>query len=59
MQHQAYVLPPLPYAYDALEPYIDKTTVEIHHDKHHNNYVVALNKAGLQSWTAARAARDR
>jgi Fe-Mn family superoxide dismutase len=38
-------LPPLPYAYDALEPYIDKTTMEIHHDKHHAAYVANFNKA--------------
>jgi Fe-Mn family superoxide dismutase len=38
-------LPPLPYAYDALEPYIDKTTMEIHHDKHHAAYVTNFNKA--------------
>jgi superoxide dismutase, Fe-Mn family len=38
-------LPPLPYAFDALEPYIDKTTMEIHHGKHHNAYVTNLNKA--------------
>jgi superoxide dismutase, Fe-Mn family len=36
---------PLPYAYDALEPYIDKQTMEIHHDKHHAAYVTNLNKA--------------
>ena len=41
----AYVLPPLPYAPDALEPYIDKMTMEIHHGKHHNAYVTNLNKA--------------
>src|SRR5258705_5002763 len=41
----AHVLPPLPYAFDALEPYIDKMTMEIHHDKHHNAYVTNLNKA--------------
>ena len=41
----AHVLPPLPYAFDALEPYIDKTTMEIHHDKHHAAYVNNLNKA--------------
>ncbi|HEY2647420.1 MAG TPA: superoxide dismutase, partial [Candidatus Acidoferrales bacterium] len=41
----AHVLPPLPYAADALEPYIDKMTMEIHHDKHHNAYVTNLNKA--------------
>ena len=38
-------LPPLPYAPDALEPHIDKTTMEIHHGKHHNAYVTNLNKA--------------
>ena len=38
-------LPKLPYEYDALEPYIDKQTMEIHHTKHHNAYVTNLNKA--------------
>lgn len=38
-------LPPLPYAYDSLEPYIDKETMIIHHDKHHKAYVDNLNKA--------------
>jgi superoxide dismutase, Fe-Mn family len=38
-------LPPLPYTYDALEPYIDSTTMKIHHDKHHLSYVDGLNKA--------------
>jgi len=38
-------LPALPYAYDALEPYIDKMTMEIHYTKHHNAYVTNLNKA--------------
>lgn len=41
----AYKLMPLPYPYDALEPYIDARTVELHHDKHHNAYVAGLNKA--------------
>ena len=41
----AYELPPLPYAHDALEPNIDKQTMEIHHGKHHNAYVTNLNKA--------------
>jgi superoxide dismutase, Fe-Mn family len=41
----AFTLPPLPYASDALEPYIDKMTMEIHHDKHHGGYVNNLNKA--------------
>ena len=40
-----YDLPPLPYAPEALEPYIDKMTMEIHHGKHHNAYVTNLNKA--------------
>jgi Fe-Mn family superoxide dismutase len=40
-----FTLPPLPYASDALEPYIDKLTMEIHHDKHHGGYVTNLNKA--------------
>jgi Fe-Mn family superoxide dismutase len=40
-----FAVPPLPYASDALEPYIDKTTMEIHHDKHHGAYVTNLNKA--------------
>ncbi len=38
-------LPPLPYASDALEPDIDKMTMEIHHDKHHGAYVTNVNKA--------------
>ena len=38
-------LPPLPYPSDALEPHIDKMTMEIHHGKHHNTYVTNLNKA--------------
>jgi superoxide dismutase, Fe-Mn family len=41
----AHVLPALPYAFDALEPYIDAKTMEIHHDKHHAAYVANLNKA--------------
>ena len=41
----AFELPVLPYAVDALEPYIDKATMEIHHGKHHQAYVTNLNKA--------------
>jgi len=40
-----FVLPPLTYAYDALEPHIDAKTMEIHHTKHHQAYVTAANKA--------------
>ncbi|MCL6543904.1 MAG: superoxide dismutase [Bryobacteraceae bacterium] len=40
-----FTLPNLPYAFDALEPYIDKMTMEIHHGKHHAAYVANLNKA--------------
>ena len=40
-----YELPPLPYPKDALEPYIDALTMEIHHDRHHNAYVTNVNKA--------------
>jgi superoxide dismutase, Fe-Mn family len=41
----AFELPQLPYAYDALEPHIDKETMNIHHTKHHNAYVTNLNVA--------------
>jgi Fe-Mn family superoxide dismutase len=40
----AFTLPPLPYAHDALAPHISKETLEYHHDKHHNAYVVKLNQ---------------
>lgn len=39
-----YTLPPLPYAYDALEPHIDAETMHIHHDKHHQAYITNANK---------------
>jgi Fe-Mn family superoxide dismutase len=41
----AHELPPLPYKYESLEPYIDTTTMQIHHDKHHAAYVTNLNNA--------------
>jgi len=41
----SYTLPSLPYAYDALEPYMDARTVEIHHSKHHQTYTNNLNAA--------------
>jgi superoxide dismutase, Fe-Mn family len=41
----AFELPPLPYAYNALEPYIDEQTMHLHHDKHHAAYVNNLNAA--------------
>ena len=41
----AHELPPLPYAYDALEPYYDEQTLRLHHDKHHAAYVAGLNAA--------------
>lgn len=44
-----YQLLPLPYSYDALEPYIDAKTMEIHHTKHHQGYVDKLN-AALEEW---------
>ena len=40
-----YTLPDLPYAYDALEPYIDEKTMKIHHDKHHSAYIKKVNAA--------------
>ncbi|MEM1484743.1 superoxide dismutase [Oscillospiraceae bacterium PP1C4] len=50
-EHYPFQLAPLPYAYDALEPYIDTLTVSIHHDKHQATYVKNLNKA-LENYPA-------
>lgn len=50
-------LPPLPYAYDALEPYIDKETITLHHDKHHAAYVNGFNGA-MKKLEEARASGD-
>lgn len=44
-QKYQFTVPPLPYSYDALEPYIDAQTMQIHHDKHHQAYVDNLNAA--------------
>jgi Fe-Mn family superoxide dismutase len=54
MAHQ---LPPLPYDYDALEPYIDEQTMRLHHDIHHAGYVSGLNNAEAKL-AEARAAGD-
>jgi superoxide dismutase, Fe-Mn family len=59
----AFTLPPLPYPADALEPYIDKMTMEIHHGRHHKAYVDNLNKAlegqtALQNLTIEQLLRD-
>ncbi len=51
----AYTVPPLPYAYDALQPHIDKATMEFHHDKHHQAYVDKVN-AALEGTALADAA---
>lgn len=50
-------LPPLPYAYDALEPHYDAATLKLHHDMHHAAYVKGLNDAEAKL-VAARAAND-
>jgi Fe-Mn family superoxide dismutase len=53
----AHELPPLPYSYDALEPFIDEQTMRLHHDIHHNGYVNGLNNAEAKL-EEARAAGD-
>ncbi len=50
-----YILPDLPFAYDALEPHIDKQTLELHHDKHHAGYVKGVNNATQKIKTASDA----
>jgi len=53
-----YTLPPLPYAFDALEPHIDAKTMEIHHDRHHKAYVDNLNKAVADSDEGKKSVED-
>lgn len=58
-----FVLPPLGYAFDALEPHFDAATMQLHHDKHHAAYVNNLNKAvagrkEVEGWTVERLVRD-
>lgn len=55
-EHYPFVNPPLPYAYDALEPFIDTKTMELHHDRHLQTYVDNLNNTlkdypALQNWS--------
>jgi Fe-Mn family superoxide dismutase len=52
-----YTLPPLPYAYDALEPMYDQQTLKLHHDKHHAGYVKGANEA-LAKLDSARKSKD-
>jgi Fe-Mn family superoxide dismutase len=59
MSHYPFTLQPLPYAYDALEPYIDTLTMELHHDRHLKTYVDNLNAAlkdypEYQKWSLER-----
>jgi superoxide dismutase, Fe-Mn family len=53
-----HTLPPLPYAYDALEPYISKQIMLLHHQKHHQTYVNALNSAEA-AYLAASTSKER
>jgi Fe-Mn family superoxide dismutase len=58
----AFTLPGLPYAYEALEPFIDAETMKIHHDKHHAAYITNLGKAlegsEFASWPVEKLVRD-
>ncbi len=54
-----YELPPLPYPYDALEPYIDARTMELHHTKHHQTYVDRLNEALAKHPSFAKATEGK
>lgn len=54
----AYELPALPYGYDALEPYMSKSTLEFHHDKHHATYVTNLNNLTKDTELAGKPLED-
>ena len=54
----SFTLPPLPYDYDALEPYISKQIMTLHHTKHHQTYVNTLNTA-TQAYEKAPSAKER
>jgi len=58
----AFKTPDLPYAYNALEPYIDERTMQVHHDKHHEGYVSKLNAAvqgtEYENWDIVRIIRE-
>ncbi len=56
-QAKSWDLPPLPYAYDALEPHLSSRILELHHDKHHDGYVKGLNSS-YEKLTAAQGAGD-
>ena len=62
-QHYPFELPPLPYSYNALEPYLDSQTLAFHHDKHFKAYVDSLNQAleklpAYQNWSLERLIRE-
>jgi Fe-Mn family superoxide dismutase len=54
-----YTLPPLDYAFNALEPHIDAKTMEIHHDKHHATYITNLNKELSTNAAAAKMSLEQ
>lgn len=63
-QRYPFINPPLPYAYDALEPFIDEETMRLHHDAHLQTYVDNLNGIisqypSLQNWSLGAADRRR